>query len=379
YGQPPLNAEPPTVSQMLEAALPILSEDPEGFFVVMEEEGTANCGNNNNAAGTIEAVLRADEAIGTAMDYVRDVDPNTLILTAADSDGGGLEVDDVSGETTGGLGVQPPADNGDDAFAVPYDGQTGNNTEPFVTGAPDANGNTYEFGVAWSGTPDVAGSIVSKAFGMNADLLPSTLDNTEIYRLMYQTLFGVDPEEVAQPQPEPAPTLVTGTSDGDMFDTAVPDSDFVGDNQILFAGSGDDMVDTSTAVGGNRIDLGSGNDLYFAGTSDRVLAGSGDDILFLGTGNGENIVTGDMGADQFWLSIDDEDLPTMASIITDFDAAEGDVFGFGATSLTFGSLGDTWNLRQEGDNTVIEAFGQDLATLSGIASNSLVEANFVFA
>jgi hypothetical protein len=46
------------------------------------------------------------------------------------------------------------------------------------------------FGVAWVGTPDFPGSIVSKAYGLNADLLPSTLDNTFIYEMMYRTLFG---------------------------------------------------------------------------------------------------------------------------------------------------------------------------------------------
>ena len=33
--------------------------------------------------------------------------------------------------------------------------------------------------------------IVAKAHGLNADLLPLSVDNTDIYRLMYATLFGV--------------------------------------------------------------------------------------------------------------------------------------------------------------------------------------------
>jgi glycerophosphoryl diester phosphodiesterase len=199
YGQPG-NENPPTVAQMVEAALAIISQDPDGFMMVMEEEGTDNFSNNNNAAGEIEAAKRADDAIGVAMDFIREQDPNTLLLTAADSDAGGLEVRDpleanvpVENEE-----VNPTTEPGTE---VPLDGTNGANTEPFVS-QPDANGNTYPFGVGWVTQSDVPGSIVSKAFGMNADELPSTLDNTEIYDLMYETLFGINPEEVPRPELE---------------------------------------------------------------------------------------------------------------------------------------------------------------------------------
>ncbi|VEP13848.1 Alkaline phosphatase [Hyella patelloides LEGE 07179] len=196
YGQPG-NENPPTVAEMLDATLELDAfNDPEnGMFVVLEEEGTDNFGNNNNAAGTIEGVLRADAAIGVAQDYIDNVNSETLLITAADSDGGGLEIDDVEGETVGTTGVQPPFET-----EIPYDGTTGNDTAPFVTGAPDANGDTFEFGVTWAGNPDFAGSIVSKTYGLNAEELPATVDNTGIYRLMYETLFE---EELAPPEGVP--------------------------------------------------------------------------------------------------------------------------------------------------------------------------------
>ncbi|MGF1534976.1 MAG: alkaline phosphatase [Elainellaceae cyanobacterium] len=219
YGQPG-NPNPPTVADMLAATLELdaFQNDEEGFFIVLEEEGTDNFGNNNNAAGTIEAALRADAAIGVAQDYVENVDPDTLIITAADSDGGGLEVDDVSGEdgTVGTIPFQAFIDeNGEpNATFVPFDGQTGNGTAPFVTGAPDQDGDVFEFGVTWAGLPDFAGSIVSKTFGLNADLLPATVDNTGIYRIMYETLFDValdQPEGIPEdPTPAPEPTAETG-------------------------------------------------------------------------------------------------------------------------------------------------------------------------
>ncbi len=50
------------------------------------------------------------------------------------------------------------------------------------------------FAVSWIGTPDVSGGIVSRAQGLNAVELRRTFrgrfDNTDVYRLMYLTLFG---------------------------------------------------------------------------------------------------------------------------------------------------------------------------------------------
>jgi glycerophosphoryl diester phosphodiesterase len=200
----------PTVAEMLEASLKIIKRDPDGFFAVVEEEGTDNFGNNNNAVGTIEAMRRADAAIGVAMDYIDKQDPNTLVLTAADSDAGGLQVYQfapytrASGNaiTTPALGnteveppfinVNPTTENKTKNILDGAKGSTGSPEFPWQSfSAKDSvDGAMGNFGIAWVGTPDYPGSIVSKAYGMNADKLPSTLDNTEIYRLMYRTMFG---------------------------------------------------------------------------------------------------------------------------------------------------------------------------------------------
>ncbi len=178
----------------------------------------------------------------------------------------------------------------------------------------------------------------------------------------------------------PLPKVVTGTPGDDVFDTVIPDEKrFEGDNQILFAGSGDDYVDVTFAPGGNRIDTGSGNDLIFAGTNNRIIAGIGDDLIFVGTGGGNNLITGGTGVDTFYLTQDDDLLPANSNTISDYKASEGDLIGFIATSLTFEALGSDWDYRQNGADTIIEAFGQDVAILKGINATNLTESNFVFA
>ncbi len=177
-------SDTPTVSQMLDATLKIVSQNSNGFFIVLEEEGSDNFCNYNNAKGCIEAVKRADDAVGVAMEFI-DQNPNTLLLTAADSDAGGLEV--IGGTTEKFPLDEPVPKEGDNG--APWDGKDGTATLPFMSG-PDKQGNNYPFAIAWGGFNDFTGSIVTKAHGLNADKLPTTVDNTDIYRLMYLTLFG---------------------------------------------------------------------------------------------------------------------------------------------------------------------------------------------
>lgn len=179
----------PTVSQMLDATLKIVSQNSNGFFIVLEEEGSDNFCNYNNAKGCIEAVKRADDAVGVAMEFIDQKNSNTLLVTAADSDAGGLEV--IGGTTEKFPLDKPLPEKGDNG--APWDGKDGTATLPFMSG-PDKQGKNYPFAIAWAGLNDFTGSIVTKTHGLNADKLPTTVDNTDIYRLMYLTLFGKEIE-----------------------------------------------------------------------------------------------------------------------------------------------------------------------------------------
>ncbi len=174
----------PTVAEMLDATLKIVSQNSKGFFVVLEEEGSDNFCNFNHAAGCIQAVKHADDAVGVAMKFI-EKNPNTLLMTAADSDAGGLEVVGVTEKDFPLNKVLPEkGKNGS-----PWDGKEGTATLPFVS-APDKQGKRFPFAIAWAGLGDFTGSIVAKAHGFNSELLPNTVDNTDIYKLMYWTLFG---------------------------------------------------------------------------------------------------------------------------------------------------------------------------------------------
>jgi hypothetical protein len=189
---------------MADVALTILERRARAagtpFFLVVEIESTDNMANANNAIGALRALGRADEVIASAAAFAGRGD-DTLVLVASDSDAAGLQAvgpppAQADGRVTGMPGNPTDRQIDDELFAV--DGVEGRATRPFVT-RPDRAGRTMEFAVGWTGGLDVAGGILARATGYNSGLLQSayggSLDNTEVYALIYRTLFAQSPDE----------------------------------------------------------------------------------------------------------------------------------------------------------------------------------------
>ncbi|MDO8276026.1 MAG: alkaline phosphatase [Serpentinimonas sp.] len=214
---------PPTFAEMTEVALTILSRaaaqqrNPaqRRFFLVAEQESIDNFGNNTNAIGMLHAMEDTDRAIGKALDFLRR-NERTLIVTAADSDAGGMTVvsgqvagitpptnilpagrapDNVAAVATNPSAAAPAGGTAPDSATVNnfLDGVEGRLSPMFVT-EPDQFGNRMQFGIAWPGTADYHGGILSRAAGLNAGMLNSRFsarfDNVDVYRLKHATLFG---------------------------------------------------------------------------------------------------------------------------------------------------------------------------------------------
>lgn len=346
-------ATAPTVAEMLEASLKILKNDPDGFFVVLEEEGTDNFANNNNAVGTVEAMRRADAAIGVAMNYVNTQDPNTLVITAADSDAGGLQVFQFAPYTRASgnfdasnpiladsqpevpfINVNPTTTNTVRNFLDGAEGSTASATEPWLPFASmdSIDGPMGNFAIAWVGTPDFPGSIVSKTYGMNADLLPSTLDNTAIYNLMYRTLFGLD---------------------------SLPNY-----------ARGGEANDTLAGTAGNDVLVGYiGNDLLvgLAG-EDALVGGLGNDTLIGGAGY--NVLTGGAGNDEFVISAENRDW------IVDFTVGEDKIR---LSGLSFNQIQVTDGTGDYAGNAVaiLPGVRDPLAVFAGLQPNALSSSDFI--
>ena len=267
-----------------------------------------------------------------------------------------------------------------------------------------------------TGLPDVTVPI-----GTSEDGLPVTMSFTgrpysepTILGLAYSyeqaTEFRVAPESTPPLEGESFEYLTEVTVHGDSENNEIAPElvdDFDGNGDLIFAGAGEDLVDTSGAfTGGNRIYGGAGDDEVIVGLGDRAFGDKGDDLLdasvgrgenrlyggagdddfFLGSGNrafgdkgsdsffvlagGNNSLTGGAGADQFWIA--NAELPNAVNSVTDFEIGT-DVIGIGGFDFSFADL----SLSQQNDNTLISTATQDLAILDGIAAETLGESNFV--
>lgn len=80
----------PSIAQMTEKAIEILSTDNDNGFFLMVEGGRTDWAGHRNDAAAIAADLNAfDEAVGVAMQFA-DEDGNTLIVITSDHETGGL-------------------------------------------------------------------------------------------------------------------------------------------------------------------------------------------------------------------------------------------------------------------------------------------------
>ncbi len=193
---PLYDPDAPTVAQMSDKALQILSRKGKRFLLIVEEEGTDNFGNNGNARGMIEALRRADEAFGVMRTYIAK-HPDTLLISAADSDGGGMRMRGIHVPDGQPIPDRLPAT---DRTGAPIDGIDGTGTAPFMS-APDKAGQRHPFLIIWPGYDDVSGGILVRAEGLNSDKVHGMMDNTEIPKLMHRTLFGHDAPKAA-PRPK---------------------------------------------------------------------------------------------------------------------------------------------------------------------------------
>lgn len=194
-GRPLYEPSAPTLAEMVGKALAMTQG--RQFFYVIEEEGTDNFGNNNNAVGTLEALKRTDEAFGVSLAYIGK-HPNTLLITAADSEAGAMDV----------LGYPPGSKKeimtlyGRDPNGAPYDvPQRG---FPFVS-APDRTGRRLPFVITWGTIGDSSGGILVRAAGRHAEKVRGSMDNTAVYDVMYEALFGNAPGEPEGPATSAAP------------------------------------------------------------------------------------------------------------------------------------------------------------------------------
>ncbi len=234
------SVNPPSSREMARMANILLQESSrqvgKPYHLVLETESNDNIPNNTNAIGTLRALKRANDVIGhlrwvaEGQGQFAEAAFPTLILTAADSEAGGIQVLSLNRTEDEDAPVGFVAANrtelpDEEILPNPADGLGGREVFPPFKAAPDAlsefrplpdgTGSTEDaisvkelrFSVTWPSSADVAGGIVSRAQGPNASQLQSRFssgfDSTDVYRMQYLTLFGeLLPPSIGQLAPD---------------------------------------------------------------------------------------------------------------------------------------------------------------------------------
>lgn len=95
-GHPPtIETREPTLSEMTDRALDILSQDEQGFFVMIEGSQIDWAGHENDQEWLMGEMADFDAAVGVVMDFA-ERDGNTLVIVTADHETGAYAVLDGS-------------------------------------------------------------------------------------------------------------------------------------------------------------------------------------------------------------------------------------------------------------------------------------------
>jgi len=150
----------PSLAEMTEKAIDILSQDPDGFFLMVEGGQIDWACHNNDAGSAMDDTIGLDEAVEVAKAYASTAN-YTLIIVTGDHETGGMSA--VLNPT--GL------PNEDGPFSMP-DGTT-------------------QFWVNWTTTSHTAADVPTTGQGPWSDLLAGTYENTHIHGVMHMALAKV--------------------------------------------------------------------------------------------------------------------------------------------------------------------------------------------
>jgi alkaline phosphatase len=82
-------AKQPSLAEMTEKTLELLSLDEDGYFVMIESSRIDHAGHSNDAAAHLHDILAYNEAVAAALKYA-ERDGNTLVVSVSDHETGGL-------------------------------------------------------------------------------------------------------------------------------------------------------------------------------------------------------------------------------------------------------------------------------------------------
>ena len=165
------------LADMTRKALDVLSDDRDGFFLLVEEEGVDEMAHDNNGTRMLQAMRALDDAVQVARDYVAH-HPDTLLIVTGDHECGGLTIEDVAVDDESGPGgtlAGTPA--GEDETVSGEDG-------PFAVAGSDKT-----FALDWTTTSHTGAPTVVTAEGPGSRDLVGYYPNTHLHEVLSDALL----------------------------------------------------------------------------------------------------------------------------------------------------------------------------------------------
>jgi alkaline phosphatase len=164
-------------------AIEILSQDPDGFFLMAESDDMDSAGHEHDGANVIKAGHQINEMVEIVQEY-RETNPDVLLIVTADHETGGMTIENPTEKNTN--------QNGDDP--VPYYGDGSKNFAgpkgevPPKSGPFEIKGTDRKFKVDWTTPEHTGGYVPVTADGPLSELLTGVHHNTHVFDVASQAL-----------------------------------------------------------------------------------------------------------------------------------------------------------------------------------------------
>jgi alkaline phosphatase len=167
------------LADMATRALDVLSEDEDGFFLLIEEEGIDEMSHDNNGTRMLEAMRSLEAAVEVARAYVAE-HPDTLLIVTGDHECGGLTIEDVDPADESGPG-------GTLEQETPATGETVSGEDgPFTVAGTEG---AFDFALDWTTTAHTGAPTVVTAEGPGSADLVGYYPNTHLHEVLTANLF----------------------------------------------------------------------------------------------------------------------------------------------------------------------------------------------
>ncbi len=170
-------------ADLLEKSLELLSQDPNGFFLVAESDDMDSAAHEHDGVNVIKTGRTINAMVEVVQEF-RETHPDVLLIVTADHETGGMTIEERAETNTNSDGDDP----------VPYYGDGSRNNAgpngevPQRSGPFKIKGTQREFKVDWTTPEHTGGMVPVTAVGPLAEELTGVHHNTHVFDVVDQVL-----------------------------------------------------------------------------------------------------------------------------------------------------------------------------------------------